>query len=205
MNNPKLQSKSKNLPLKIILLILGLAIIALLVNLAVLSPNKTAPVTLKVARKASSINAVPVNECASNQLAKEIIVSISARHVWACQQNQVYLSTPVITGNENLASDLTPTGTYQILKKQTNVSLIGCDTDQPNVCWNDFVHFDMIFLYNQYGHYDFHDATWRKPTDFGNIRPDSPNASHGCVETPLPAMTELYNWTPVGTQIEIKA
>ena len=110
-----------------------------------------------------------------------------------------------MTGNENLASDLTPTGTYRIISKQTDVKLIGCDTDQPNVCWNDFVNYDMIFLYNKYGHYDFHDATWRQPKDFGNISPYSTNASHGCVETPLNAMKELYNWAPVGTTVEIQA
>ena len=150
--------------------------------------------------------AVPApNACASNQLPKLILVSISKRRTWACQDNKTLLSTAVITGNENLASDLTPTGNYRILVKQTNVKLIGCDTDQPNVCWNDFVHYDLIFLYNKYGHYDFHDATWRQPGDFGSISPYSANASHGCVETPLTAMTWLYSWADVGTPVQIQA
>jgi len=197
--------RSRHFLARTILVLVSFAVIALLIILLVLAHEKSVTVPISVRKKVTSTKTVTVNECASNDLAKEIIVSISARRIWACQQNQVYLTTPVITGNKNLASDLTPTGTYRILKKQTNVSLIGCDTDKPTDCWNDFVHFDMIFLYNQYGHYDFHDATWRKPTDFGNIAPDSANASHGCVETPLQEMTELYNWTPLGTQIQINA
>ena len=141
--------------------------------------------------------------CSGNQLSKLILVSISKRRTYACAGSTMLLSTPVITGNENLASDLTPVGTYHILVKQRDVKLIGCDTDQPNVCWNDFVNYDMIFLYNQYGHYDLHDATWRTSSDFGNISPYSSSASHGCVETPLAAMSWLYNWTSVGTTVRI--
>ena len=170
----------------------------------VLNQNHSVGVS-DLTRPAAKPTILPPNPCKDNSLSKLIIVSVSKRRTWACSGQQLELSTSVITGNENLASDLTPTGTYHILDKQTNVKLIGCDTDQPNVCWNDFVHYDMIFLYNQYGHYDFHDATWRKPNDFGNISPYSANASHGCVETPLAAMKWLYSWASVGTTINIES
>jgi lipoprotein-anchoring transpeptidase ErfK/SrfK len=192
------------------MLIIILAALAYLSSFAFIK-NHTKAVAVKsnktiLKTTSSAAKPVPVyNPCSGNQLAKLIVVSISKRHTWACQDGTAVISTPVITGNENLASDLTPTGTYHIISKQRDVKLIGCDTDQPNVCWNDFVHYDMIFLYNKYGHYDFHDATWRTPNDFGNISPYSSNASHGCVETPINAMSQLYNWTNVGTQIEIKA
>lgn len=161
--------------------------------------------TPKQATSKTKVAVVAPSPCDSNTLAQVLIVSISQRHTWACATNQQLISTPVITGNENLASDLTPTGTYHILSKQTKVSLVGCDTDNPSNCWNDFVNYDMIFLYNQYGHYDFHDATWRAPTDFGAISPNSTNASHGCIETPLAAMTWIYNWATVGTTVEIES
>jgi len=162
--------------------------------------------SVKPPLKAKEATTQAVNPCATNTTAKLLLVSVSQRRVWACAANRVALSTPVITGNENVASDLTPVGSYLIIKKQTSVHLIGCDVPQhPTDCWNDFVNYDMIFLYNQYGHYDFHDATWRQPNDFGNISPYTSNASHGCVETPLTAMTWIYNWAPVGTTVTVES
>ena len=148
---------------------------------------------------------VVVNMCANNTLSQLILVSISQRHTWVCDGSKELLNTQVITGNQNIASDLTPIGTYHILVKQSGVHLVGCDIDVPTNCWNDFVNYDLIFLYNKYGHYDFHDAAWRASNDFGNISPYSSNASHGCVETPLSAMAWLYSWASVGTTVVIQS
>jgi lipoprotein-anchoring transpeptidase ErfK/SrfK len=62
----------------------------------------------------------------------------------------------------------------------------------------------MPFLQNKHGTYGFHDATWRNNSDFGNIDPNSKDASHGCVELPLNASHWLYEWAPVGTTVTIK-
>jgi lipoprotein-anchoring transpeptidase ErfK/SrfK len=63
----------------------------------------------------------------------------------------------------------------------------------------------MPFLENQYGSYGFHDATWRSASDFGNISPDSSDASHGCVELPLATAKWLYSWAAIGTTVTIKS
>jgi lipoprotein-anchoring transpeptidase ErfK/SrfK len=142
------------------------------------------------------------NNCAGNTLDEQIIVSISQRHLWACNKsNQVY-SSPVVTGISYLAADLTPTGTYHIYAKETDQHLAGSDSTGS---WNDFVYYWMPFLHNQYGNYGFHDASWRSTSDFGNISPDSPNASHGCVEMPVAAAQWLYNWSYVGTTVTIES
>ncbi len=208
-NNPYARKKHPKRYIKWIVTVVIIGGLAYLSTFVVLK-NPTKAVAVNPSHNLSQIvsstpKPAPIyNPCSSNQLTKLIVVSISKRHTWACQGRSAVISTPVITGNENLASDLTPTGTYHIISKQKDVKLIGCDTDQPNVCWSDFVHYDMIFLYNKYGHYDFHDATWRTPKDFGNISPNSSNASHGCVETPINAMSQLYNWANIGTPIEIQ-
>jgi lipoprotein-anchoring transpeptidase ErfK/SrfK len=156
-----------------------------------LAPFKAAPKTV----------AAP-GPCSSNSLDQLVLVSISQRHLWACQTSNVVYNSPVITGMEFLPADLTPTGTYHIYSKQTNVHLIGQDSTGS---WNDFVYYWMPFLENQYGVYGFHDATWRPSNAFGNVSQYSSNASHGCVECPLATSAWLYSWTNVGTTVTIES
>jgi lipoprotein-anchoring transpeptidase ErfK/SrfK len=142
------------------------------------------------------------NMCAGNTLSQLVVVSISQRHLWACDDTTVLYDSPVVTGMENLAADLTPTGTYHIYAKETDVYLKGSDSTGS---WDDFVNYWMPFLSNQYGTYGFHDATWRPTNAFGNISPYSSNASHGCVELPLATAKWLYGWAQVGTTLTIES
>lgn len=138
--------------------------------------------------------------CQSNSLSKVVIVSISARHMWGCEATTLVYDSAVVTGQENLAADLTPKGTYHIYGKQTNLYLDGSDSTGS---WHDHVSYWMPFLSNQYGVYGFHDATWRPDNDFGNIDPYSNKGSHGCVELTLAAGAWLYGWAPIGTTVSI--
>ena len=142
------------------------------------------------------------NHCAGNNLSQLIKVSISGQHLWACQGSKAVYDTPVITGMEAHDSTRTPTGTYHIYAKQTNLTLTGSDETGS---WSDPVSYWMPFLSNQYGTYGFHDATWRTGNPFGKINPNSNQASHGCVELPLSAAQWLYNWAQVGTTITIQS
>lgn len=157
------------------------------------SPAKTAPA-------AAAVPAV-TNHCAGNNLDQVVLVSISQRHLWACEGATTAYDSPVVTGIEYLAADLTPTGTYHIYGKQRDLTLTGSDTTGS---WSDPVSYWMPFLHNQYGSYGFHDATWRSDSDFGNISPNSADASHGCVELPLSTAAWLYNWASVGTAVTIE-
>jgi lipoprotein-anchoring transpeptidase ErfK/SrfK len=138
--------------------------------------------------------------CAAATETKVVYVSVGKRHMWACNGTTQAYDSPVVTGMENLAADLTPRGTYHIYGKQTDLYLNGSDSTGS---WHDYVYYWMPFLSNQYGVYGFHDATWRKPNDFGNIDPNSNDASHGCVELPLETAKWLYGWAPVGTSVII--
>ena len=142
------------------------------------------------------------NYCTGNTLPNFVLVSVSKRHLWACDDATTEYGSAVVTGMENLPADLTPTGTYKIYAKQTSLYLNGSDSTGS---WHDFVNYWMPFLSNQYGIYGFHDATWRKDSAFGNISPYSSNASHGCVELPLATAKWLYNWAPVGTTVTVKS
>jgi lipoprotein-anchoring transpeptidase ErfK/SrfK len=152
-------------------------------------------------KPAPAASPVP-NYCAGNTLSQMVLVSISKRHLWACDGTTSEHDSPVVTGMENLPADLTPPGTYHIYAKETNLYLNGSDSTGS---WHDYVYYWMPWLSNQYGIYGFHDATWRKPTDFGNISPYSSNASHGCVELPLATAKWLYNWASIGTTVTVES
>ncbi len=141
-----------------------------------------------------------VNYCANNASGQKIIVSISKRHIWACSGAKQAHDSAVVTGMEMYPADLTPTGTYQIYDKLKNQDLTGSDSTGS---WNDHVNYWIPFLQNQYGTYGFHDAAWRSNSDFGNIDPNSKEASHGCIELPLSTAKWLYGWVDVGTSVSI--
>lgn len=142
------------------------------------------------------------NKCANNTEDKLLLISVSKRHMWACEGTKTVYNSPVITGMEKHASTLTPVGTYHIYGKTTDTTLTGTDETGS---WSDPVQFWMPFLDNQYGTYGFHDATWRPDHEFGNIDPNSEDASHGCVELPLATAKWVYEWAPVGTTVTVES
>ena len=142
------------------------------------------------------------NKCADNTLDKLVQVSVSQRHMWACEKTKTVHDAPVITGMTAHDSTLTPPGTYTIYGKQTDTRLTGADETGT---WDRPVDYWMPFLDNQHGTYGFHDATWRPSNEFGKVDPASDDASHGCVELPLNSMAWLYKWAPTGTSVTIES
>ncbi len=211
----KQQAKPRGFLKTVFILLLVLVVIAVVVKLAGHGNSSVVNVRslphVGASKTASQPQTTPgiapaispaTNNCAGNTLSQLILVSISQRHLWACEYTTEVYNSPVVTGMSYLAADLTPIGTYHIYAKQTNRYLVGTDSTGH---WNDFVHYWMPFLYNQYGAYGLHDATWRPANAFGNISPNSPNASHGCVELPLATAKWLYNWDHVGTTVTIES
>jgi lipoprotein-anchoring transpeptidase ErfK/SrfK len=165
---------------------------------SVQAPKAPTPIS-----KAPALAAVPATTpCTSNTVSQVILVSISQRHLWACDGSQEMYDSPVITGIDAYADTVTPPGTYHIYGKYTDTVLTGSDETGS---WNDHVSYWMPFLHNQYGSYGLHDATWRSPSDFGNISPNSLNGSQGCVELPLATAKWIYDWAPIGTQVTINS
>jgi lipoprotein-anchoring transpeptidase ErfK/SrfK len=163
-------------------------------------PTKPMPAAPTPAPAPTTTAKTAASMCAGNTLSQLALVSISQRHMWACEGATPVYESAVVTGMENLAADLTPVGTYHIYAKQTNLYLKGSDSTGS---WNDYVNYWMPWLNNQYGQYGFHDATWRSDSAFGNIDPASSDASHGCVELPLATAKWLYNWAQIGTTVTV--
>jgi len=170
---------------------------------ATVTQQHKATTTKKPAATSQAPATVAKNECAANTAGGKLaLVSISQRHMWACNDTAVAYDAPVITGMEFLAADLTPVGTYHVYGKYTDTVLRGSDSTGS---WDDPVSYWMPWLHNQYGSYGFHDATWRSSNEFGNVDPNTSDASHGCVELPLDAAAWLYNWAEIGTTVTIEA
>ncbi len=164
--------------------------------------TKTTPTT-PTPRAAAVIAPVTTgNHCADNRLDHFVVISVGARHLWACEGSKIVYDTPVITGLQSDPETETPLGSYKINAKQANTTLTGTD---GRGSWSDPVSYWMPFLTNKYGTYGFHDATWRSNDAFGSIGPNSSDASHGCVELPLAASAWLYNWVAVGTSLTVKS
>ena len=108
--------------------------------------------------------------------------------MWYIVDGDVYVSTPVVTGNYD--SNDTPTGTFHINNKGRGVSLVGAD-------YVSYVDYWMAFIGSSYG---IHDASWRSSFG-GNIFRG--NGSHGCVNTPYDAVRKIYNHVDVGTAVVI--
>jgi lipoprotein-anchoring transpeptidase ErfK/SrfK len=115
--------------------------------------------------------------------------------MWGCEGSQVVYETAVTTGAYQIAGDATPTGTWHIYGKQTNIHLRGSDSHGS---WDDPVQYWMAF----YSDYGFHDASWQT-FPFGSAD-YATQGSHGCVHLPTAAATWLYNWAPIGTTVTIQ-
>ena len=115
-------------------------------------------------------------------------IDISDQHMWYVVNGDVYVSTPIVTGNYNSMD--TPTGIFSIRNKARNVSLVGSG-------YVSFVEYWMAFIGSSYG---IHDASWR--SSFGGDIYKG-NGSHGCVNTPYDAVRKIYNNISVGTPVVV--
>ena len=122
----------------------------------------------------------------SSQLTKKIAVTIK-------DQTLRYYLGPYQVGSFKISSGIknhpTPSGSFLIDKKLDTHVYKGKGYFYPNTKWN------MRFLYHQEGSYYIHGAYWHNR--FGHP------ASHGCINVSYKNMETLYNWTPVGTLVEI--
>ena len=176
-------------------------IVGLIVGFGVWRLKATASNDLAALKPTTIKQPVAKNYCAG-QDEQVILVSIEKRHLWACEDGKTAYDSPVVTGYMNKRDNATPTGTYKIYAKQKDRYLTGSDEKGS---WNVHVDYWMPFLYNKYGAYGFHDALWRKDSDFGKVDPYSISASHGCVELPLTTSKWLYEWSSIGTTVTIQS
>lgn len=101
---------------------------------------------------------------------------------------EVKLKTPVVTGCWS-NGNMTPQAVCYIVNKATNIWL-----DGPG--YHSFVYHWMCIT----GQIGIHDATWRAESQFGG-EIYRYGGSHGCINTPLQNMHDLFEMMEIGTPV----
>ncbi|MBV9121459.1 MAG: L,D-transpeptidase [Chloroflexi bacterium] len=136
---------------------------------------------------------------------KVIVVSLSLEKLFAFQDNNLLLQTLVTTGGPRTG---TPIGVFHVVAKRSNFIM---QSPWPEDDWrwypDSYVNYGLLF---DWSGYFIHDAPWRS-----NFGPGSNSVfgtaggaytgTHGCVNVPLEAETNLYNWAPIGTTVIIQS
>ena len=115
-----------------------------------------------------------------------IEVDMSIQTLYYYQNGRMVLETPVVTGNTRLGRG-TPEKVCYVYYKQRHRTLIGPDYRTPVSYW---------MAVN--GNIGIHDASWRGK--FGGTIYKT-NGSHGCINTPTKAVSQLYDMVEIGTPV----
>lgn len=113
-----------------------------------------------------------------------IEVDMTSQMMYYYENSELKIETPVVTGNTSLRRG-TPTGTNYVYNKQRNRVLKGADYESPVKYWIPVK-----------GAIGIHDASWR--SNYGGEIYKT-NGSHGCINTPLDKVSELYDMVEIGT------
>lgn len=117
-----------------------------------------------------------------------IEISIKQQRMWYYIDGKLYVETPVVTGNYYGYS--TPKGAYSIFQRMSPATLVG-----PSWCVN--VNYWLAFTQSGCG---IHDSTWRASSEYGGTTYIG-NGSHGCVNTPLSKVKQIYSKAKIGTNV----
>ncbi len=141
------------------------------------SPGEREPIYIRKEDKGSYNN---------NYGGTYVEVDVAGQHMYYYKDNKLVFDTDVVTGCK-ANGNMTPDCVCFILNKARNVTLIG-----PG--YESFVYYWMCIT----GQIGIHDATWRR-TFGGDIY--LWGGSHGCVNTPINKMSELYDMMEIGTPV----
>ncbi len=115
-----------------------------------------------------------------------IEVDMGQQHMYYYQDGECLISVDVVTGNARRRWN-TPEGINYVYSKQRNRTLRGEGYATPVKYWMPVV-----------GNVGIHDADWR--SEFGG-EIYLTNGSHGCINTPVDVMGELYELVEIGTPV----
>ena len=117
-------------------------------------------------------------------------VSIDTQMLFMYVNNKLYVSTPVVTGN--IGDRMTSKGLHHVISKKSPARLRG---SYGGSSWDTTVNYWLGFTSDGQG---IHDATWRSAFGGSIYKGDG---SHGCVNTPLAAVSKVYSKAYVGMPV----
>lgn len=133
---------------------------------------------------------------------KHIVISLSRQALYAYDGSRLVLQTLVTTGNPVLP---TPVGNYSIMAKLSPFEFVSpWPPGSPFYYPPSWTQHAMLF---RAGGYYIHDAPWRSAFGPGTNGEGQPGTNyggtHGCVNVPSTSMDALWDWTPIGTPVEV--
>lgn len=121
-------------------------------------------------------------------------VDLSAQHMWFVVDGAVAMESDVVTGVPIPEKETTP-GVWLVKEMSRNATLVGAPLPgETEPEYRTKVSFWMRITWSGIG---FHDATWQSA--FGGSRYADGFGSHGCINMPYDAASQLYSMLSVGT------
>lgn len=125
-------------------------------------------------------------------------VDLSAQHMWFIVDGAVAMESDVVTGVPIPAKETTP-GVWFVKEMSRNATLVGAPLPgETEPEYRTPVAFWMRITWSGIG---FHDATWQP--SFGGSLYANGYGSHGCINMPYDAASQLFNMMPVGTPVVV--
>ena len=142
------------------------------------------------------------NRCGhTTKQGRYILISLTLQEMVAYQDGCAVRAAPVTTGRPALP---TPPGSYSVFYKKTPFTMVS-PWPKSSPYWYPTTPVSWVMEFRS-GGYFLHDADWEAPSAYGPGSQDNPYAaSHGCIHIPTPTMRWLYDWTPVGTPVDVIA
>jgi lipoprotein-anchoring transpeptidase ErfK/SrfK len=121
--------------------------------------------------------------------AKRIEISLERQWLYAYLGDELIFDAPVSTGKDDWE---TPIGSFKIFQKFEKTDMKGDDKERGEK-WDvkDVPH----AMYFREGGFAIHGTYWH------NVFGTGARLSHGCVNLPLDAAAQLYEWAPLGTPV----
>jgi hypothetical protein len=139
-------------------------------------------------------------------LGQVTVVSLREQVARAYQDGRLVYWSYITTGRVGLP---TPPGVLYTMSKQRGITFLPLGPIGPANGFPTFINYAVNFTspyWHQFVGYFLHDAWWRLRFGPGSNLPHYDpsawnNGSHGCINFPLSAIPQYYNWVEVGTPV----
>jgi hypothetical protein len=134
--------------------------------------------------------------------AKLVIISFQAQHLWAYQNGQVAMETPVTTGIRGVTVYGTDFGAMKVVHKNHPWTM-----HSPYPKSSPYYYPDTVVQYATFFTWSgesIHDAAWEPDSLLGpGSQFNSSTRSHGCVHVPFGDASWMYNFADVGMTVVV--
>jgi lipoprotein-anchoring transpeptidase ErfK/SrfK len=133
---------------------------------------------------------------------KHIIVSFIDQHVWAYENGNVVMDTPVTTGIRGVTAYGTDFGPMKILERYHPYKFKS-PWPKGSPYWYPDTVVQWTAFFTSSGE-AFHDAYWQPDSTLGpGSQFQSWTRSHGCIHMPYSLAQWMYNWADIGTPVDV--